>query len=87
MKVVTKPIDTIATFNKEGKPVPIKFRLEKEDGSVVIVNVEHVKYSKLEKFGGNKMMIFSCRSTINNTAVLYEIKYELDTMKWILFKI
>jgi hypothetical protein len=39
-----------------------------------------------EKLAGNKMLIFRCQSEIERELKPYEIKYELGTCKWYLWK-
>ena len=40
-----------------------------------------------EKFAWNNMIVFKCQSIIDGRERLFEIKYELSTCKWMLFKI
>ncbi|SHJ30331.1 hypothetical protein SAMN02745975_01746 [Geosporobacter subterraneus DSM 17957] len=87
MKVVRKPIDVSAIFYQEGVIVPIKFRIQKSDESWVVVKVDRVIAKELEKLAGNKMWVFTCESTIGDMQRLYQLKYELDTCQWMLFKI
>jgi len=86
MKVICKPIEMIAWFEKDGKIHPIKFRLKESDQNKVIV-IERIRCVKVEKFGGNLMHVFECESHIAGVLKIYEIKYETDTCKWVLFKI
>lgn len=86
MKIVAKPIDMIAVFTKEGILTPIKFKYCDDEGTTV-VKVDRVILWETEKFAGNNMVVFRCQSLINNMQKVYEIKYELATCKWILFKI
>lgn len=86
MKVVCKPVDMVAWFEQDGKIHPIKFRLKENDQNQVIP-IERIRCVKLEKLGGNQMYVFECESRFNNLLKIYEIKYEMDTCKWMLFKI
>ncbi|BEP29281.1 hypothetical protein [Helicovermis profundi] len=86
MKVVYKAIDMIAWFEKDGKIHPIKFRL-KESEEDKIISIDKIRCVKTEKFGGNLMYVFECESVINSTLKIFEIKYEVNTCKWVLFKI
>jgi hypothetical protein len=86
MKVVSKPIDVIAWFEKNGKVHPIKFRMTENDETKVIV-IDRIRCINLEKFAGNQMYVFECESMINGALKIYEIKYELKSCLWILFKI
>ncbi len=86
LKVVAKPIDMIAVFTKDGIPTPVRFKYCEDDISTVI-KVDRVILRETEKFAGNNMVIFRCQSTIGDMQKIYELKYELATCKWILFKI
>ena len=84
MKVVAKPIQMIAWFNRDGSINPIRFKIE-EDGNKVI-KVDRVLKAEKERLAGNIMEKFTCSSVINGIERLYEIKYDSNTYKWILFK-
>lgn len=87
MKVVAKPIDVVAWFDKNGTPHPTRFRIENKDESYTTIPIDKILHSEKEKLAGNHMMVYTCQSEINGTVRTFEIKYELSTMKWILFKI
>ncbi len=78
MKILNKPIKVMATFYQDGKIEPIKFRLDDD-----VVNVQKVVKTYEEKIVGNKRIVFVCQ---HNNADLYELKYELDSKVWYLFK-
>lgn len=81
MKVLMKPIEMIAWFTQEGVPKPIRYRL---DGNVI--KVEKVTSKSEEKLAGNRMIVYRCQSVINGELRLFELKYELQTGKWYLFR-
>lgn len=76
----------IASFTKDGIPTPIKFKYCEDEGTTV-VKIDRVILQETEKFAGNNMIVFRCQSLIGHIQKVYEIKYELATCKWILFKI
>ena len=84
MKVVAKPIQMIAWFNKDGSINPIRFKIE-EDGDKVI-KIDRVLKSERERLAGNIMEKFTCSSIVDGIERIYEIKYDSNTYKWILFK-
>lgn len=86
MKVVAKPIEVVAWFTKDGSPNPVRFRMEKEDESFETIRIDKIIYRTVEKLAGNNMIVYKCQSQLNGTERVYEIKYELSTCKWILFK-
>ncbi|KUO75745.1 MAG: hypothetical protein APF81_17870 [Desulfosporosinus sp. BRH_c37] len=81
MKVLMKPIDMIAWFTKHGVPNPIRFRIDDQ-----VIKVQQVTSKSEEKLAGNRMIIFRCQSEINGVLRAFELKYELQTCKWFLFK-
>lgn len=79
MKVLNEPIDMIAIFQKEtGKITPFKFKYKD-----LPVKVQKVQKIYEEKLAGNKRIVFVC---IHNNKDIYELKYEIDSHKWFLFK-
>jgi hypothetical protein len=87
MKVVAKPIAMIAWFDRFGNPNPIRFRIEAEESEQVTIKIDRILQRAKEKLGGNHMIVFQCESCINGLDKIYELKYELSTCKWILYKI
>ena len=87
MKVVAKPIEMVVWFTSDGEPHPVRFRYSNEEGSNEVVNIGKILYRNKEKLAGNPMILFTCQSEINGIYKVFEIKYELSTMKWVLFKI
>lgn len=87
MKVIAKPIEMIAYTNKTGDIKPLKFRIEGEDNTGKVVKVDNVIIKEHEKLAGNSMLVYKCQSVIDNVMKQFEIKYDLRTCKWILYKI
>ena len=82
MKVVMEPIEMIAWFDVPGTPRPIRFR---HKGNVV--KVEMIIRISEEKLAGNRMKIYECQSKIHGLMKHFQLKYELNTCKWFLWKI
>jgi hypothetical protein len=87
MKVVVSPIEVVAWFTKEGLPMPVRFRIVNEEGTYTTIKIDKIVSKDKEKLAGNEMLIFRCESMIKGVQKMYEIKYELRTCKWILYKI
>lgn len=85
MKILAKPIDMIASTQKNGVITPIKFRVNENDEDKVI-KIDKIIFADKEKMAGNIMYLYRCRSLIDNKDIIYEIKYELMSCKWILWK-
>jgi hypothetical protein len=87
MKCVRKPIEVIAVFDMEGNPVPIKFRCMDEQQERAVIKVDKIVRKDLDRFAGNRMIKYSCESLIQGQLKPFEIRYEVDTCKWYLYKI
>lgn len=85
--MVRKDIDLLCWFDKQGIPHPLRFRLINEEGSNTVIKIDKIIKQDLEKLAGNKMIVFTCQSIINNQMKHFILKYEIDTCKWMLFKI
>lgn len=87
MKVVAQPIEVISYTNDKGDVRPLRFRLQMENLAVRVIKIDKVILKETEKLAGNLMIVFRCESIINSTVRLFEIKYDLKTCKWMLYKI
>ena len=87
MKIIAKPIEMVAWTDINGKINPIRFRIANEDESISVIKVDKVVTVDKEKLAGNNMLVYKCQGMIKGTERLYEIKYEISSCKWILFKI
>jgi len=87
MKVIAKSIEMVAWFTEDGSPIPLRFRLKGEDGVATVIKINKIIFKEKEKLAGNFMIVFRCQSLIDNVIRIYELKYELSTCKWILYKI
>lgn len=78
MKILNQPIKVMAIFNTDGKIEPVKFRLDDK-----VVRIEKIMKTYEEKVVGNNRQVFVC---IHNGKDIFELKYELMTNVWFLFK-
>jgi len=82
-----QPIEMIAWFTLEGTPNPIRYQITSHDSSHAVVKVDRIVTRSEEKLAGNRMLIFRCQGEINGLLKLFELKYELNSCKWYLYKI
>lgn len=88
MKIVAKPIEMIAYFEAAGGAIrPVRFRMEEENERRVTVKVDQVLCAQREKLAGHPMMVYRCQSEIEGAQRVFELKYDIEDCKWILFKI
>jgi len=78
MKILNEPIKVMAIFNTDGKIEPVKFRIDDK-----VIKIEKVMKVYEEKIVGNNRLVFVC---IQNGKDVFELKYELESKTWYLFK-
>ena len=71
----------------KGNINPVRFKITNQDETISVAKIDKVVTVDKEKLAGNFMMVYKCQSVVNGAYNLYEIKYELATCKWMLFKI
>jgi len=87
MKVLALPIEMVSYTDNKGTIKPIRFRVQIDDEPMQVIKIDKVIVKGTEKFAGNIMIVYRCQSLIDDATKLFEIKYELATCKWILYKI
>jgi len=80
MKILSTPIEVLAHF-ENGTPHPLRLKLNGET-----IKIEHLVSVTEEKLAGNRMLCFRCQSEIKGELRPFEIKFELGTCKWFLWK-
>ncbi len=86
MKVYMKPIKMIAWFAENGILTPVRYQMNDESRQHITINIDRVIQRDEEKLAGNRMIIFKCQSVIEGTEKVYELKYEIGSCKWFLYK-
>ena len=86
MKIYALPIEVVSYTDNKGFINPIRFRVQLDDESVQVIKVDKIITKQTEKLAGNVMLVYKCQSLIDNAIKLFELKYELATCKWMLFK-
>lgn len=87
MKVIAKPIEMVAWTDEQGNVNPIRFRIANKDESISVIKVDKIISVENEKLAGNFMRVYTCQSIIKGAERIYELKYELGTCRWILYKL
>ncbi|OPX46435.1 hypothetical protein CLHUN_02510 [Ruminiclostridium hungatei] len=76
----------IAWFTTAGKPNPVKFKFASDGDDCIIIRVGRIITVEEEKIAGNRMYLYKCQSVVDNTEKIYELKYEIASCKWFLYK-
>ncbi|MBC7088050.1 MAG: hypothetical protein H5T96_06120 [Tissierellales bacterium] len=86
MKIIMKPIEMIAWFNNTNYPIPLRFRVETENKTNIVIKIDKIVFKEMQKIAGNRMIVYRCEGIISGLQRTFELKYEIDTCKWYLFK-
>ena len=70
MKVVSKSIDVIAFFEKDGGVKPLRFRIS-EDEEEKVIKINRVVNREIEKLAGNVMEKFVCIASVNGVERIF----------------
>jgi hypothetical protein len=86
MKIVAKDIEVICLFSKYGlRPLKFKYQ-ENDDSEYKVIKIDKVLSKEMERPCGNVAFIFDCQSEIDGVARRYQIKYFLEDVRWLLFR-
>lgn len=77
----------MALFTDDGTVKPIKFKIKDAHASYRILKIDKIVAKNLKKIAGNKIIVFGYQSEVEGIKKIYEVKYELGTYNWTLFKI
>ena len=86
MKIVARPIDTIAIFRRGTHPMPRKFRFAREDGSLQEVQVDRVLSVEPRRIAGIPTLLYDCQSVLDQVEHRYQLKYLIGDCRWELYK-
>ncbi len=86
MKIVAKPIDVIATFSDNKKPIPYKFKFFRDSGDKIEVYVDKIVTVEESKLAGIDTLIYTCESKVLDESRLYQLKYVIEQYRWELYK-
>lgn len=84
MKLVAEWVDCIAWFNKDGIPTPIKFKITEDEDYVI--KVDKVIDRRKEKLAGIPMFVYNCIGIINGLEKCFELKFDIENCKWMLWR-
>ena len=87
MKVLALPIEMLSYTDNKGYINPIRFRLQLDKEPMQVIKIDKVIEKGVGNFAGNNTILYTCQSLIDDDTKLFEIRYEIETCKWILYEI
>lgn len=86
MNVVAKHIGVYSIVNTDGAIRPVKFSM-KIDDQIKEIRVDNVLKTSEEKFNGNPMRVFLCQTKSKYRVKFFELRLEVNSQKWFLWKV
>jgi hypothetical protein len=86
MKVIAKPVVMLAHTNERGEIRHYRFRMKLDDEPEQVIKVDKVIFKQTEKLTGNSMILYKCQSLDGDDVRFFDLKFELNTCRWILFR-
>jgi len=87
MQVLDMPIEMVSYTDNKGYINPIRFRLFLDKVPMQVIKIDKVIEKDVGNFAGINMIVYTCQSLIDDATKLFEIRYEIQTCKWILYEI
>ena len=87
MTLLNKPIEVAAYLDSAGIIKPVKFKNVNEDGSTTLFQIQRSIRRDKEKLGeGTYIYTFTCEVLVDEKTVLCDLKYNVQTKDWVLFR-
>jgi hypothetical protein len=85
MNIVDKSVQVVTTTDGAGIVKPLCFFLT-DDESREVINVERLVRRDKEKIGGDYTYTFTCEIIKDNMRMLCDLRLNLSTNEWILYR-
>ena len=86
MELINVPLQVIVHCEAGGDLRPLRFRYEDENHAVHTVQIEQITDSRKSSFVGIDAIHYICKGKEQGREHLYELKYTVNTHKWVLFR-
>lgn len=86
MEVLLKPIEVVAAFSRDGTLRPIRFRVITDDTGYETVMVKNISRRRRERAGKASIDIYTCLGSVMGRDTPFELKYEITTGEWSLYR-
>lgn len=86
MGIVNLPIQAIVYFDAGGEPRPLRFRYEDVSHQIHTVRIDQMTDRRTLEYVGLETVACLCKGTQEGQEHIYELRYTLQTHKWVLFR-
>jgi spore coat protein CotH len=85
MKIINKPIEMIVQYTEKGEITPVRFRVTIDDNmqafNVTVITQDTLRIDK------DKVLSFRCTFLDGDIKKECELRFNVNTMKWVLYQI
>lgn len=86
MRILAKQIDVLVVTDSSGNMSPLRFKAKTKDEEDIIIKIDKIESKEFEKTTSNIMLLYKCKGIVNNKARDFELKFEIKSCKWMLWK-
>ncbi len=87
MKIYNKQISVLSKTDTDGTITPLRWQIEDEESNLQAYKILNVMNRKKTRVSGNITYEIFCETEIQGTKRPCELRYNMDTAQWYLFKI
>lgn len=87
MRIVNKPVQVVTSMDKAGLAKPVCFFVIEGGGVGEVINIERLIRRDREKISGNYIYTFTCEILKDNMKKLCDLRLNIDTGEWSLYRI
>lgn len=87
MSIVNKSVQVVSTTDRAGIVKPLCFFTTDSGESGDVINVERLVRRDKEKIGGDYIYTFTCEIIKDNRKILCDLRFNLSTEEWSLYRI
>lgn len=86
MEVLLKPIEVVASFSPDGRISPIRFRVITDETGYETIYVNNISRRRRERTGKTFIDIYTCTGQVLGKEKMFELKYEITSGEWSLYR-
>jgi len=81
-----KRVSVVAVFDMQDNPIPIRVRLPAEDGENIVLKIDKITKTDIDRTTGNLMLKYYCETFREGISIPFELRYEAATFCWFIYK-
>lgn len=89
MKLINKPIEIALIQDKQGITTPLRFQVETKEEEKIAIQIQQILFMEKIKdpfVPRQHCIIYRCKSIIQDVTREYELKYDIESCKWYLYR-